>query len=180
MNLPTGSFAGKYPLHTLMGSISCPSTNLCVVLGSWGYIYVSSDPTGGGSTVFAERIDSNETIVNGTWSDDLTGIFCASPDLCAVAENSGNVIVSTNPTGGAGAWTITPISNGVLETIVCPTNSECIAIGTQAAYVSTNPTGGPSAWSGEPIADPNQNHSSIACVSQNQCIAVGGDLLVSQ
>ena len=163
--------------YAFMQAISCPTTSLCVIMGDAGYIYVSSDPGGGGSTFSTENIDPNEIFVNGTWSDHLTGISCASPDLCAVVENGGNIIVSTNPTGGAGAWTITPISNGVLETVVCPTNSECIAIGTQA-YVSTNPAGGPSAWSGEPIADPNRNHSSIACVSQNQCIAVGADILV--
>ena len=36
----------------------------------------------------------------------LQAVSCPSATLCVAVDNDGNAITSTNPTGGAGAWTV--------------------------------------------------------------------------
>ena len=62
------------------------------------------------------------------------------------------MVTSTNPTGGATAWTVTPLggifgSNRDLSGVSCPSVSLCVVIDQQRDVInSTNPTGGAGAW----------------------------------
>lgn len=38
-------------------------------------------------------------------SAELTGVACPSSGLCVAVDSYGNVVTTTNPTGGASAWT---------------------------------------------------------------------------
>src|SRR5919198_4752230 len=67
----------------------------------------------------------------------LVGVSCPSTSLCvAVDYSGGNVVTSTNPAGGAAAWTVTNVdgsprlqSSGVrLSAVSCQTNSLCVAV----------------------------------------------------
>ena len=75
----------------------------------------------------------------------LVGVSCVSSGLCVVADDNGNVVTSTNPTGGPSAWTVTnvdvsvsPNSNGPrLIGVSCPTSSLCVAVDSAGnAYVA--------------------------------------------
>jgi hypothetical protein len=98
-------------------------------------------------------------------------------------DNTGHLLTSTNPTGGAGAWNlIGPIgSTGRLYGVSCPTESFCRAVGLSGTVLtggegtiatSTNPTGGSGAWS---VAHIGTNESlggalgRIACTSTSFC-----------
>ena len=41
--------------------------------------------------------------------DPLYGVSCPSSGLCVAVDRAGNVVTSTNPTGGAAAWTVTDV-----------------------------------------------------------------------
>src|SRR5438094_8502584 len=85
----------------------------------------------------------------------LVGVSCVSSGLCVVADDDGNVVTSTNPTGGPSAWTVTnvdvsvgPNSSGPrLTGVSCPTGDLCVAVDSDGTIItSTKPTGGATAW----------------------------------
>jgi len=107
---PTGG-AAAWTLHSAIDGtndlegISCPSASLCVAIRQ---------------TDFTETIlTSTAPTVNGPWKSrkvepanqffTLFGISCPSKTLCVAADDNGDVLTSTNPTGGAAAWTRTPV-----------------------------------------------------------------------
>ena len=102
---PTGG-AAAWKLHSAIDGtndlegISCPSPSLCVAIRQ---------------TDFTETIlTSTAPTVDGPWKQrqvepasqfyTLFGISCPSKTLCVAADDNGDAIVSTNPTGGAAAW----------------------------------------------------------------------------
>src|ERR1019366_9950291 len=59
----------------------------------------------------------------------LGGPSCPSSGLCVAVDNRGNLVTSSNPTGGAAAWTVTDVdgSNG-LDGVSCPSSGLCVAV----------------------------------------------------
>jgi len=111
---------------------------------------------------------------------ELHGVSCPTPTECVAVDDSGNVLVSTNPGGGSAAWSATSIGTGImLYSISCPSASECVAVGSSdnhtAGYVavSSDPGGGSSAWHVTPV-DGGVGLLSVSCPSTNDCVAVGG------
>lgn len=82
----------------------------------------------------------------------LTAISCpfAPPlpeALCAAVDDAGNVLISTNPTGGASAWQKTNIDGTTPLTAVSCQWEACIAVdGLGNALVGSGTGGGPSSW----------------------------------
>jgi hypothetical protein len=113
----------------------------------------------------------------------LTGMACPSSTLCVAVDNFGNVLTSTDPTGGAGAWQSLRLPgagrfNGFTG-IACPTTGFCIASAAGYFATTTNPTGGAAAW-GVETAPGADYVSGIACASTSLCVAISGhELLVS-
>ena len=90
-------------------------------------------------------------------SPDFLNVDCPTTSLCVATTLKGQVAVSTDPTGGASAWSLKDVDgNDPLYGISCPSTSECIATDPIAANVitTTNPTGGPArgAFARSPIA----------------------------
>jgi hypothetical protein len=65
-----------------------------------------------------------------TWSSpapisnggELTSISCPTTAFCAAVNNDGDVVTSTDPSGGAGTWSTTSlVADGGLNDITCPT-----------------------------------------------------------
>src|ERR1700729_2755690 len=69
---------------------------------------------------------------------DFTGLSCPSSALCVAVDESANVITSTNPTGGAGAWSIHAL-NGIsdLQGVSCPSASLCVALDSEGDIVTS-------------------------------------------
>lgn len=78
----------------------------------------------------------------------LQHVSCPSTTLCVAVDADGNVVTSTNPMGGAAAWTTTNIDGEeYIDSVSCPSISLCVAVDDGGNVItSTNPTGGPSAW----------------------------------
>jgi hypothetical protein len=110
---------------------------------------------------------------SGTWSSPaqidgtptLYGISCPSVRRCYAGDDSGHILVSDQPTGGASTWRATGTTSA--ETgpgfygLACPTISFCVAardaspIGTSGSGGSgaftTTPTGAVSGWTTIPL-----------------------------
>jgi hypothetical protein len=85
-------------------------------------------------------------------------------------DSAGNVVTSTNPTGGAAAWTVAGVGN-ILSGVSCPSSSLCVATdATGAVITSTNPTGGALTWTAA-SADPGNGLSAVSCPSSVLCVA---------
>jgi hypothetical protein len=111
----------------------------------------------------------------------LTSVSCPSASLCVATDEDGNVLTSTNPTGGAGAWSA-PISvdaGRVIDQISCPSTTLCVAVdGEGNAIVTTEPTAGASAWHVAKI-DPNvtsmrkaQDFATVSCPTTSFCVVM--------
>ncbi|MGB8840493.1 MAG: hypothetical protein WCC64_05445, partial [Aliidongia sp.] len=81
---------------------------------------------------------------------DIKGVSCPSETLCVVVAG-GNVITSTDPTGGASEWTSTELAiekGSYLTGVSCSSTNFCLAVDAGGDVVtSTDPTGGAAAWS---------------------------------
>jgi hypothetical protein len=76
--------------------------------------------------------------------NQLKGVSCPSSGLCVAVDQSGNVVTSSNPTGGAAAWTVTHVDGfNSLSGVSCPSSGLCVAVDQSGNVVtSSNPTGG--------------------------------------
>jgi hypothetical protein len=162
-----------------MSGVSCPSASLCVAVDIEGQAVTSTDPTGGSSAWTAALID-RPGVVEGE-GRLLTGVSCPAVSLCVAVNANGDVLTSTDPSGGGDAWEISHI-NGTssLTGVSCPSVSLCVAVGGNGDVISsTNPTGGASAWSLVHVGPEQPYLSGISCPSQSLCVAVGSGEIVS-
>ncbi|HEY5262105.1 MAG TPA: hypothetical protein VIJ33_08325 [Solirubrobacteraceae bacterium] len=136
------------------------------------------------------------TTSSGAWQefelpgiDNVTGVSCPSVSLCVASyyghegpDPIGGVLTSTDPTGGAGAWTATNLQESV-NGISCPTVGLCVATPNEPSaglvLTSTDPTGGAGAW-----ATTNTGLyttlQSVSCASTTLCVAgAAGDTVFS-
>ena len=119
------------------------------------------------------------------WSAPVTlpgsyGVFslaCPSSALC-VAGTSGDLLVSTDPSGGASAWVPSaappqrPGFGAAVHGIACPTVSLCVAVSSNAVLTSTNPAGGAHAWRVATLPIPDGWYlDGVACQSVTACVA---------
>ena len=86
------------------------------------------------------------TNVDGTHT--LYGVSCATASLCVAVDDAGNVVTSTDPTGGAAKWTAANVDgSNSLRDVSCPSTSLCVAVDNVGNVVTaTDPTGGSAAW----------------------------------
>lgn len=148
--------------------ISCPSNAFCVAVGG-NYIFTSTDPTSAASWTQTQ-------IPFGYF----TGVACPSAALCVAVESGGNVVTSTNPTGGPGAWQSAFVDPGAEgwstiggPTVACPSASLCLATNFHSGNVasSTNPTGGAAAWS---LASLGEGIGGVSCPTSDFCAITDG------
>jgi hypothetical protein len=156
-------------VHSSLNGVSCPSEPLCVAVDRFGGITTSTDPEGG--------VWQPVSVLPGV---ALYGVSCPSISLCvAVGHNSSgsDILTSTNPTGGAVAWTNIPIASRGLYAVDCRSKTFCVAGGAHGPgqpdlLTSTDPTGGASAWQGVMLTE-HPLISSLSCPSRRLCVGVG-------
>ncbi len=168
--------AGGGATHLI--SVSCPAPTLCVAVSggsnnsNGGKVLTSTDPASG----HWQAIQLSSSL-------DLRGVSCGTPTLCVATARGGRIFVSTNPTGGASAWTDegTPGGPGDLEGVSCVSTLLC-ATGNLTGNVltSTDPTAGGPSWS-EGEAGGSTQITGISCPTASRCVAVdnNGSVLTS-
>jgi hypothetical protein len=164
-----------------LNAVSCASQSLCVAVSYEGFIYVSTDPTGGAGAW-------SPTVINEAHAGSathLTAVSCPSASFCVAVsggyKTSGKVLTSTNPTGGQ--WQKTQLGSSLdLRGVSCGTPSLCVAVAREGRiFVSTNPTGGASAWKEAGTPGGPGDLEGVACVSTLLCAAgnLTGNILTS-
>jgi hypothetical protein len=111
-----GSPNGENP----MLAVTCQSESLCVA-GDEGAVFPSPTPTASGWP-FAPLQRRFQ----------IVAASCASPTLCILTSNNGEVTASTNPTGGSQAWVTEHLIKGVTNALFglsCPSETLCVAAG---------------------------------------------------
>ena len=174
-------------------AISCPSASLCAFVDAAGNVATSSDPSGGRPAWQIAKI-ATQPVSGGNTVEALGDISCATVRFCATivvgATGYGTLAVSTEPTGGAGAWTRTAVDDGgstSIQAISCPSANFCAAVDEVGnVLTSTDPRGG-GAWTSA-IIDTGSGQfglgnrlTGVSCPSANFCAAVDevGNVLTS-
>lgn len=195
--------ATKVPKLGFFGftALSCPSTSLCVGVNYTGLAISSTHPTAGTGAWSVQTIDTSgcpQKVCVGYGPNagvgQLDAIACPSESLCVAADMHGNVLVSTDPTGGQEHWiqayvdsdgTALPIETDVqapIESVACASVSLCVASDRPGNVVSSqNFTGGASAWTSslaapkfEAAPEPSAL-SDLSCPSLSFCVGVHAD-----
>lgn len=178
---------------------SCPSESLCLAVGAFDTIAFSRTPTQAADRwhVVNPRYDEpkQSCLERGESIDfcssprgGIDAISCASENLCVAAGYEGNVFASTDPTGGAGAWSVTdvnaPGSARHLTAVSCPSPALCVAVsgapgGAPGTVVSsTDPAAG--LWTAAQLPG-SPDLRGVSCPTPALCVAVAkeGRIFVS-
>jgi hypothetical protein len=106
-------------------------------------------------------------------------LTCPSVSLCLGA--GGDLLVSSDPTGGRSGWRL--LESGVdipttVSSVACATVSFCVAAGASGVLTSTDPTGGPSAWQlSQPSGD--SGLGSLSCAAPTLCASASNTTVLT-
>jgi WD40-like Beta Propeller Repeat len=171
-----------------VNAVSCPSTTLCVAADTIGNVYWSTDPSAGTSSWSFADIDAT----NGN-----EALSCPTTQLCVGFDGQTfpsrypDLLTTTDPTGGIGAWTVASLPKGlfpaakpnsypVVTSLSCSSANFCAALSGKL-LTSTDPAGGPSTWTASPLPRDKYALLGLSCPSSRLCVAVDGqgDVLTS-
>jgi putative hemolysin len=154
-------------------SVSCPSAGLCVAVDNGGNAFVSTSPYVGSTSAW------KMSAVAGA-SSGFSGVSCPNIRMC-VAIAGGNILTTTDPTGGGSRWRSLDAGNALMgqagdefESVSCPSPALCLVADINGnVLVSTNPTGPASAWKvGDVDArSASPEVTSLSCPSVHFCAA---------
>jgi hypothetical protein len=105
----------------------------------------------------------------------VEAIACPSASLCVAADEMGNVLTSTDPTGGGATWSTEKVDDGepdAISGIACPSSTLCVATDLDGnVLTATDPTGGKAAWAVTDVDETNDLND-VSCPSAELCVAV--------
>lgn len=180
------SWSGRQVGESALFGMSCPTATLCVAAGTGNVIVSSTNPAGGAGSWNLARAGEG-AFDPGVYSParQIRGVDCPSPGLCVAASLEGLIYSSTNPTGGASAWTLHDLNpsgpNTHMYGVSCPTPNFCaVAASKGKILTSTNPVAGPAAWTVTQLPETLELRA-ISCPTPGLCVAVGleGQILSS-
>lgn len=159
-----GSFAG----------ISCSSTTDCVAVGS----NMVAKTTDGGRTWSWKGLAYAFNSVSCTSTQNCVAVAGATESTFAI--NTEATVFTT--TDGGTTWTQEPVPSNLstINSVSCPTASNCVAVGTGSLYPSSGSAGviiashdGGRTWSIEPIAPGAYPLNAVSCGLATACVASG-------
>lgn len=183
---------GSTSLPYLFG-VSCPTESLCVSVGAFDTVATSKSPTGDSTAwqVVHPKYDKpkpsclEEEQPPGFCDSprgSLRAIDCATERLCVGVGYEGSVFTSTNPAGGADAWSVSDVNEGPgashLTAVSCPSASLCVAVsggyGESAGriFTSTRPLSGN--WKRAQLAG-FPDLRGVSCATTFLCVAVADE-----
>lgn len=173
------------PLRLTLDTISCPSSSLCVAGGSTGtaaqngVVFWSSAPADGAESWTETTVTSGgkpllRPQLLPTFLNTIESLSCPSTSLCVGMTDRGEVVTTTDPTGGSGSWSVGPLAHvtfGSAPFTTCPEDSRCIAMGrgNQGIWESDHPAWGTSSWSYSPYKG---QFLPLSCPTATQCYAL--------
>jgi hypothetical protein len=116
-------------------------------------------------------------------STQIDSISCPSSSLCVGVDHVGDVVTSTDPTGGPSAWAAVKVDNepeapytepNALNDVSCPqpAGSLCVAVGEGGIFTSSDPTGGANAWA--QAGGVGAGGHAVSCPSTSLCVVGAG------
>ena len=112
------------PAAYSFNGISCPSLFLCAAVDGYAEEVVTWNPTASPLTRTAASVDEN--------GSGLGGVWCSFPSLCFAFGWDGRLYESTDPSGGATAWSVTYVDAGSgpygVTGVSCPSLAVCVAV----------------------------------------------------
>jgi hypothetical protein len=170
--------------------VSCPSSGLCVAVGTDNVIASSTNPRGGASAWHYGYAGEGPWPHTEDWPTDfisgrqVQGVSCPSTGLCVAVTDQGFIYSTTNPTEPAGAWRTVEIDDGHgrnthLFGVSCPTTGFCVAVSGKRAdkgkiFTTGNPTGPAGAWSEIELGEEFEFRA-VSCPSASFCVIVDNE-----
>ncbi len=197
--LPPQPLEDGSPYRGGLYGASCPSDSLCLAVGSFDTIAFSRAPTAGVDewhVVKPEYDEPKKRCLEEGESEafctsprgSIRAVSCATEDLCVAVGYEGSVFTSTDPTGGAKAWSVSDLNEGPgashLTGVSCPSPSLCVAVSggyggaAGRVFTSTDPASG--TWRMTQL-DGFPDLRGVSCAVPSLCVAVaaGGRIFVS-
>lgn len=146
-----------------------------------GYVFWSTDPGGPAGAWHAVDVDGQERDTH------LMSVSCPSVFLCVAVSGerytAGKVLTSTDPSGGADAWSVVQLEESLdLRGVSCGTPRICVAVGESGRMiVSTNPIGGLQGWRDIGLPGGPGDMRGVSCAGITLCAAgnFGGNILAA-
>jgi hypothetical protein len=182
--------------------VTCPAADFCLAVDGHGNAATTGEPTGPASAWAVAKVApsfagvgchgstlcvglfggavSTTTTPAGQWSTPvsvvaatLNDVACPADNLCAAVDSVGDVVTTTNPTGGASAWHAIDVAGpDALEGISCPNVSLCVAVGQNGDVVtSTDPASGAGTWSRSTAETGRATLTGVSCPTSTLCVA---------
>lgn len=154
-----------------VSAVSCPSLSLCAAVDGAGNVLTTTAVLPAPQQWLSAHIDALA----------LRSISCPSASLCVAVDGGGQALLSTNPAGGAGAWSApVPIdaAKAPLLSVACPSTALCLAVDAAGRLLASGSPASP-AWA---IVASDAGLRAVACATTNACVAVdeGGSVLASE
>ncbi len=196
--LPARTVGEGFSDQVGLNDVSCPDASLCVAVGGFDTVVSSRSPTAGagswhvvtppapeGPGECREENAMGESFSCGL-NASLRAVSCATENLCVAVSWEGFAYVSTNPAGGASAWSSTDLNEASggdihLSSVSCPSASLCVAVSTGQnrsgsvggrIFATTDPASGN--WR-EAQLDSSLAFTSVSCGGPSLCVAVAED-----
>jgi hypothetical protein len=171
----------ELPGTSALTTVSCASASFCVAADTSGALITSTHPSPIGSNPLGLTLDPSAWSVTHAVvpaANSFTALSCPSVTLCVAITRQGDVVTSTDPTGGVSAWKITRLTGPMmLESVSCASRVFCVIGGaSDSVFMSRNPAGGSSSWT-ETRVTPQGSEAivGVSCPSAGFCVAVDGD-----
>ncbi len=158
-----------------------------VYLAFIGSLAVAAQPALAASTTlnWASPIRADDQPPFASGGASITGVSCPSTSLCIAVDSVGDMLVSTDPTGGTAAWARAASVANTLADVSCPSTELCVAIGGGSIATSTDPTGGASTWTVTKVLPDSSEYrggsqlATVSCALVSLCVVTDerGDVL---
>jgi hypothetical protein len=168
-------------LETLGGkydSDECGLTAMVTALGTSAQDQIYSGDCGGISSLVLNSSGFTAWLASTgeTTFTPLNDVACPSVTLCVAVDQDGHYLTTSSPTGGYGAWTVTPGVAGPAQGIACPSVNLCVSAGGSSIGTSTDPAAGSGSWTVGQVpgpALPGSGLFDVTCATSALCAAVG-------
>jgi hypothetical protein len=157
--------------------VSCPSATFCVIADENDVIFTSSDPLGGASAW--RDYDLSNVVPDDGHGNDLAGLVCPSRSFCLAGDVWGDIVASSDPTGGEGDWWRVPVTDeaqGPIDELACATVSLCLAVDQRGDVLfSSDSASRADTWRVSYAASRRVQVASVSCPTPELCLAVATD-----
>jgi hypothetical protein len=171
----------ELPGTSALTTVSCASASFCVAADTSGDVITSTHPSPIGSNPLSLKLDPSAWRVTHavvSAANAFTALSCPSVTLCVAITGQGDVVTSTDPTGGVSAWKVTRLAGSMmLDSVSCASRAFCVVGGaSDSVFVSHDPAAGSSWWT-ETRVTPQGSEAivGLSCPSAGFCVAIDGD-----